>query len=393
VIAGPLIVFVSLAIWLVLLFGRGWFWLAREHDDDVLPEPEGWPAVIAVVPARNEADGIAACVKSLLAQDYSGPFKIVVVDDQSEDATAAVVRELGDPRVEVMAGVPHPSGWTGKLFAVSQGVAQAGSVPVYLWLTDADIAHSADNLRHLVARAEHGRYTLVSLMARLNCESFAERLLIPAFVFFFDMLYPFAWVNDRRRKTAAAAGGCILLRREALERAGGIASIRSEIIDDCALGRRLKDQGPIWLGLTGRAVSLRLYPRIADIRAMVARSAYAQLGYAPVVLAGTILGMVLLYMVPLAGLALGGLSAIFGALTWAAMTVCFQPILHFYRRSPFWGLALPLIGVFYAAFTLDSAVQHWRGRGGMWKGRAQAIERFPKNGNRFSDKKRDNAKE
>ena len=392
-IAGPLIVFVSLAIWLVLLFGRGWFWLARERDDDVLPEPEGWPAVIAVVPARNEADGIAACVKSLLAQDYSGPFKIVVVDDQSEDATAAVVRELGDPRVEVMAGVPHPSGWTGKLFAVSQGVAQAGSVPVYLWLTDADIAHSADNLRHLVARAEHGRYTLVSLMARLNCESFAECLLIPAFVFFFDMLYPFAWVNDRRRKTAAAAGGCILLRREALERAGGIASIRSEIIDDCALGRRLKDQGPIWLGLTGRAVSLRLYPRIADIRAMVARSAYAQLGYAPVVLAGTILGMVLLYMVPLAGLALGGLSAIFGALTWAAMTVCFQPILYFYRRSPFWGLALPLIGVFYAAFTLDSAVQHWRGRGGMWKGRAQAIERFPKSGNRFSDKKRDNAKE
>ena len=225
-----------------------------------------------------------------------------------------------------------------------------------------------------MARAETAHYALVSLMAKLNCQSFAEHFLIPAFVFFFDMLFPFGWVNDPNRRVAAAAGGCMLVRRQALEQAGGIQSIRSEIIDDCALARRMKEQGPIWLGLTQRAVSLRSYPHIGDIRGMVARSAYAQLDYSPLILAATILGMLLLYIVPLASVVLGGMSAILGTLTWAAMTVAFQPILHFYRRSPFWGLALPVIGMFYAAFTIDSAVQHWRGRGGMWKGRAQAIQ-------------------
>jgi hopene-associated glycosyltransferase HpnB len=390
-IAAALISFLALVIWLVLVFGRGWFWLARERDDggalsgkvgtgfpsesaiiQNLPEPDVWPSVTAVVPARNEADGIGACVQSLIVQDYPGVFHIIVVDDQSEDGTADVVRALGSDRVEVLNGAPHPSGWTGKLFAVSQGVAKADAA--YLWLTDADIAHSPDNLRQLVMRAQSGGYVLVSLMARLNCESFAEKFLIPAFVFFFDMLYPFGWVNNPKSRTAAAAGGCMLVKREALEQAGGIAAIRSEIIDDCALGRRLKEQGPIWLGLTNRAVSTRPYPRITDIGAMIARSAYAQLGYSPLILLATVLGMVLLYVVPLAGLAIGGLSAVFGALTWVLMTICFQPTLHFYRRSPFWGLALPLIGVFYAAFTIDSAVQHWRGRGGMWKGRAQAMK-------------------
>jgi hopene-associated glycosyltransferase HpnB len=357
----------ALAIWLVLAFGRGWFWLCRERDEPPVRAPQEWPAVTAVVPARNEADGIAASVASLMAQDYPGPFRIVVVDDQSEDGTAAIARGLG---VTVLSGAPHPPGWTGKLFAVSQGVAAADTD--YLWLTDADIIHAPDNLRQLVARAEAGRLVLVSLMARLNCESFAEKLLVPAFVFFFAMLFPFAWVNDPKAKTAAAAGGCMLVRRTALERAGGIAAIRGEIIDDCALGRLMKGQGPIWLGLTTKAVSTRPYPKIADIRAMVARSAYAQLGYSPLALLGTVFGMVLLYVVPLAGLAIGGLSAVFGALTWAVMTVCLQPILNFYRRAPVWGVALPLIGVFYAAFTVESAVQHWRGRGGMWKGRAQA---------------------
>jgi len=367
------IVLLSLVIWLVLLFGRGWFWLCRERDDAAIPTPSYWPSVTAVVPARNEADGIAQCVGSLLRQDYPGSLHVIVVDDQSTDDTAAVVRSLNDSRLEVLQGSPHPSGWTGKLFAVSQGVARAGAEPDYLWLTDADIAHTPENLRQLVARAETGHYVLVSLMAKLNCTSFAERFLIPAFVFFFDMLYPFGWVNNPKRQIAGAAGGCMLIKREALEQAGGIGTIRAEIIDDCAMGRCMKSQGAIWLGLTNRAISVRPYPKVADIRAMVARSAYAQLQYSPILLAGTIIGMVLLYIVPLAGLFIGGLAAVLGAFTWAAMTIAFQPMLHFYGRSPFWGLALPVIGVFYAAFTIDSAVQHWRGHGGMWKGRAQAI--------------------
>lgn len=372
-IAAVILAFLSFMIWLVLLFGRGWFWLCRERDDTPVRDPRSWPGVTAVIPARNEADGIAECVGSLLRQDYPGPFQIIVVDDQSEDGTADIVRSLNDPRLHVFHGAPHPQGWTGKLFAVAQGVAEAGEAPEYLWLTDADIAHTADNLRQLVARAESGRYVLVTLMAKLNCKSFAERFLIPAFVFFFDMLYPFGWVNDPKNKTAGAAGGCMLIRREALKRAGGIESIRTEIIDDCAMGKRMKSAGPVWLGLTDRAVSLRPYPKIGDIHAMVARSAYAQLQYSPLLLLGTVIGMLLLYVMPIAGLFIGGLPAIFGALTWAAMTIAFQPMLHFYGRSPFWGLALPVIGLFYAGFTIDSAVQHWRGRGGMWKGRAQAI--------------------
>ncbi len=375
-IAATLLVFVSLMIWLVLLLGRGFFWLARERDDRAVPsEPGRWPSVAAVVPARNEADVIARSIGSLLGQDYPGAFRVVLVDDQSGDGTGRAARALGNERLTVLDGAPHPAGWTGKLFAVGQGVAKAsaGNPPDYLWLTDADIAHAPDNLRHLVARAESGNLVLVSLMAKLNCESLAEHFLIPAFVFFFDMLFPFAWVNDPRRRTAAAAGGCMLVRRDALERVGGIEAIRTEIIDDCALGRVLKAQGQIWLGLTERAVSLRPYPHIGDIRHMVSRSAYAQLQYSPALLAGTVLGMALLYVAPLAGFLVGGLAALFGAFAWAAMTVAFQPMLHFYRRSPFWGLALPLIGVFYAAFTVDSAVQVWRGRGGMWKGRAQAI--------------------
>jgi len=372
--AATLIALVSLLIWLVLLFGRGWFWLMRERDDQDAPAPQRWPAVVAVVPARNEADVIATSIASLLKQDYPGPFRVVLVDDQSGDDTALKARTLGDERLEVVAGAPHPAGWTGKLFALAQGVARAGAEPEFLLLTDADIAHAPDNLRLLVARAEQGRYALTSLMAKLNCESLAEKLLIPAFVFFFDMLFPFGRVNDPKSGTAAAAGGCMLVKRQALEAAGGLESIRAAIIDDCALARRLKQQGPIWLGLTERATSLRPYPGFGDVRAMVSRSAYAQLCYSPVLLLATVLGMLLVYIAPIAALPLGGLAALAGALAWAAMTIAFQPMLHFYRLSPFWGLALPVIALFYTAFTVDSAVQHWRGRGGMWKGRAQAIE-------------------
>ena len=366
----------GLLIWLYLLLGRGLFWLARERDDRGEPaEPRAWPAVVAVVPARNEADVIARSIGSLLAQDYPGAFRVVLVDDQSEDGTAAAARALpGAGRLEVISGAALPHGWVGKMWAVSQGVAQASrSRPDYLLLTDADIGHRPENLRRLVARAEAGGLTLVSLMVRLHCRTLAERLLIPAFVFFFDMLFPFGWVNDPRRKLAAGAGGCMLVRRSALEAAGGVASIRDAIIDDCALAGRLKAQGPVWLGLTLRAESLRPYAGFGEVARMVSRSAYAQLGYSPWLLGGTVLGMGLTYLAPaLLALSLHGWAAAIGAVTWLLMAVSFQPMLRLYRLSPAWGLALPLIGLLYTLFTLQSAVQVWRGRGGMWKGRAQA---------------------
>lgn len=253
-----------------------------------------------------------------------------------------------------------------------QGVAQAGA-PDFLWFSDADIAHAPDTLFSLVARAEEGGKVLVSLMARLSCQTPAERFLIPAFVFFFDMLYPFGAVNDPGRRVAAAAGGCMLARRSALEAAGGIDAIRSNLIDDCALARAMKTQGPIWLGLTHRSASLRPYARLAEIRRMVARSAYAQLGYSPLQLAGTLLGLGLVYIAPVAAALFGaGLERLAGWAAWFIMALMFQPILRFYRLSPIRGLALPAIGAVYAVFTLDSALQHWSGKGGMWKGRVQA---------------------
>jgi hopene-associated glycosyltransferase HpnB len=362
---------VPLIAWLYLVFGRGFFWLTRERDDKDAPVPAAWPSVVAVVPARNEADVIARTVGSLMAQQYAGEFRVILVDDQSGDGTSDAARALG---CTVLSGAQRPPGWTGKLWAVSQGIAAAGA-PDYLWLTDADIAHTPDNLSKLVARAEAGGLVLTSLMAKLHCTSAAEKLLIPAFVFFFDMLFPFGWVNGRGR-TAAAAGGCMLVRREALERAGGIAAIRGEIIDDCALGRAMKRQGPIWLGLTDRAVSVRPYAGFGEIRAMVARSAYAQLSYSPLLLAGTVVGMLLVYAAaPLLALFAHGWAQAGGFAAWLLMAVAFAPMLRFYRLSPFWGLALPAIGALYGAFTLDSAIQHWRGRGGMWKGRAQAMDK------------------
>jgi hopene-associated glycosyltransferase HpnB len=379
---------VPLAIWLSLLFGRGGFWRAGDRDDrNEPPEPAQWPGVVAVVPARDEADVIARSLGSLLAQDYPGPFRIILVDDQSTDGTAEVAlgaaeaaraeaQRLGRAdRLTILTGAERPAGWTGKLWAVKQGIDLARHErPEFLWLTDADIAHAPENLRKLVARAEDGRLTLVTLMAKLNCTTFAERLLIPAFVFFFDMLYPFGWVNDPSRETAAAAGGCMLARRSALEAAGGIERVRGEIIDDCAVGRLLKAQGPIWLGLTNRAVSLRPYQDIDEVRKMVSRSAYAELDYSPLKLAGTVLGMLVIYVLPpLAVLSAFGWATIPALVTWLLMVVCYAPFLTFYRQSRLWGLALPVIGVLYTAFTLDSAVQVWRGKGGMWKGRAQAL--------------------
>lgn len=363
----------SLAIWLVLLLGRDMFWLARERDTrDMPPEPHTWPDVVAVVPARDEADVIARSVGSLLTQDYPGHFRVILVDDQSSDGTADIARALGSDRLEVLSGAPLARGWTGKLWAVSQGVARAGEAPRYLWLTDADIEHAPDTLRMLVTRGEAGRLSLVSLMALLHCETPPERMLVPAFVFFFQMLYPFGAVN-RPQGLGAAAGGCMLVRRESLEKAGGIAAIRGALIDDCTLGALLKRQGPVWLGLTYRSRSIRPYRGFAPVAAMISRSAYAQLRYSPVLLAGTLLGMALVYLAPPAlGLFGEGLARWLGLGAWAIMALTFQPMLRFYRRSPLWGVALPGIAAFYLGCTMLSAWQHLRGRGGMWKGRAQA---------------------
>ncbi len=366
----------ALAIWIILLFARGGFWRLKERDDLAEPPPPAvWPSVVAVVPARNEADVIARSLGSLAAQDYPGPFRIILVDDNSEDGTAAAAANVG-ARVQVLSGAPLAPGWTGKLWAMQQGAAHAADLtpaPDYILFTDADIAHAPENLARLVARAEAGGLVLTSLMAKLTVQTFAEKMLIPAFVFFFDMLYPLAWANDPKRSTAAAAGGVMLVKRAALEAAGGVAAIRTEIIDDCALARLMKRQGPIWLGLTHRAWSLRPYTTIASIGRMVSRSAYAQLNYSPWLLAGTVLGMVIVYLAPpILGLFGQGLPAYLGLIAWLMMVVAFQPICLFYRRSPLWGMALPVIGALYTIFTLGSALDVWRGRGGQWKGRAQA---------------------
>lgn len=373
---------VSLAIWLVLVLARDGFWLARERDTQPLTsvtpgqarhDGEGaWPTVTAIVPARDEAEGIAHVLGSLAAQDYPGDFRIVLVDDGSSDGTADIARALGPERLTILPGAPLAPGWTGKLWAVAQGIAAAGKRD-YLLLTDADVAHAPHTLRRLVRRAVDDDRVLVSLMARLRCESLAERALIPAFVWFFQMLYPFAAVNRRGSGPGAAAGGVMLVRRDALEAAGGIAAVRSALIDDCAFGALMKRHGDIWLGLTDRAVSIRRYDTWGSVAAMISRSAYAQLGYSPVVLAGTTLGLAVTYLAPplLAVFARG--STQWAALAaWALMALAFQPMLRFYRRSPLWGIALPAIASFYAGCTLLSAWQHVRGRGGMWKGRVQA---------------------
>lgn len=381
---------VSLSIWAYLLLGRGGFWLAAERDDvrhPAAPPPGGWPSVTAVIPARNEADMVTEGLGSLLAQDYPGSFRVILVDDQSDDGTADVARSTADragqaARLQVLAGQPLPPGWTGKLWAVHQGIAAASAdpePPSFLLLTDADIAYDRKALARLVTRTVAGGNVLTSFMVKLRCDSFAEKLLIPAFVFFFSMLYPFRWVNRPDHDMAAAAGGSMLVDRRALETAGGIASIRGALIDDCALGARMKDQGTIWLGLSETVVSLRPYPAIGDIRRMVARSAYAQLHYSPLLLAGTVAGMAITYLAPPALTLLTVSPARWLAATaWAAMTISFVPYVRLYRLSPLWALALPLIALCYLAFTLDSAYQHWRGRGGMWKGRAQALPSEPK---------------
>jgi hopene-associated glycosyltransferase HpnB len=370
------------AAWTFALLLRGGFWRAAERDDGAdaaTSAPITWPCVVAVMPARNEADVIAAAVTSLLRQDYPGTFDVVVVDDHSSDDTAAIARRAAATagmaaRLTVISAPDLPGAWTGKLWAMhcgTQHVALLSEPPDFVLFTDADIGYAPETLTALVQRARRDGLVLASLMAKLHCESLAERALIPAFIFFFQMLYPFAWVNRPGNPTAAAAGGCMLAQRGALQAAGGIAAVRGHLIDDCALGRLLKTQGPIWLGLTNRARSLRAFRSVGEIRAMISRSAYAQLRYSPWLLLGTVLAIAVTCLAPpllVAGAT--GVTRWLAVAAWAQMALALQPTLRFYALSRWWGVAMPLIAGAYLAFTVDSALQHWRGRGGMWKGRA-----------------------
>lgn len=374
----------SLVVWLYLLCGRDGFWRARPRiEDETPPRLDTWPAVVAIVPARNEAAHVEEALRSLLVQDYPGEFAVVLIDDHSEDATGAIGRRLrsGQPRpLEVVGARALPPGWSGKLWTLAEGLRHAArsrpDVP-YLLLTDADIAHAPGNLARLVAKAETERLDLVSLMVKLHCASLWERLLIPPFVFFFQKLYPFPAVNDPARRTAAAAGGCMLVRRRALEEAGGIEAIRAELIDDVALARAIKRRpggGRIWLGLTETTVSLRRYDHLAEIWAMVARSADTQLRHSLPRLAGTLLGMGIAYLIPPLGLCAGILRAdpLLAALAlaaWSTMALAYRPTAKLYRLAAFWLATLPLAAALYAAMTLDSAIRHRRGAGGRWKGR------------------------
>jgi hopene-associated glycosyltransferase HpnB len=362
---------VTLVIWLGLLASG--FWLCSDRDERVAcADLAQWPEVVAVVPARNEADVIARSLASLAAQDYPGPFRIVLVDDNSTDATGQIARGIASNRITVVDGAPLAQGWTGKLWALSQGIIAAGR-PRYLWLTDADIEHEPDTLRRLAAIAETGDKRLVSFMARLHCETWPERALVPAFIYFFKMVYPFNWIN-RRGPLAGAAGGCVLVRGDALAAAGGISAMRGALIDDCTLGAMIKRQGPIWLGLTARSRSIRPYCGPGEIAAMIARSAYAQLRYSKLLLAGTVAGLALVFgLAPVLAVSAQEPAQALAMAATALMVLSYQPVLRFYGRSPLWGLALPLAAAFYAWCTLLSAWQHHQGKGGMWKGRAQAL--------------------
>ncbi len=353
--------------WLYLLLGHGRFWSAGPVLASQGSAPA--PAVDVVVPARDEAPSIAGCLNSLLAQQYGGKLRVFLVDDRSGDGTGGIARAIADPRLTVIEGAPRPAGWSGKLWAVSQGVAVTDAP--YVFLCDADIVHDPAHLATLVAKAERDGLDMVSEMVALNCASWAERALVPAFVFFFQLLYPFARVNDPLNATAAAAGGTVLVRRRALDRIGGIAAVRGKLIDDVALATAVKRGGRVWLGHSQLARSVRPYPGAGDVWRMVARTAYVQLKFSPLVLAGTIAGLALVWLVPAAAALFGhGPARWIGIATWAAAAASYLPTLRRFRQSPLWAVALPAVAVFYMAATIGSALDHHRGRGVVWKQRA-----------------------
>ncbi len=406
---------VSAAAWVYLLAAHGGYWLTSQrlppagHAPDARPRrsgpdalPRRWPGVAAVVPARNEAQMLPETLPTLLGQEYPGEFRVILVDDGSSDETRDIATGLGDksardggPRLTVVAGQPRPAGWAGKVWAMSQGAAATGRAgdTAYLLFTDADISWAPGALRELVAAAERDDRALLSQMALLRVRTSWERVVVPAFVYFFAQLYPFRRASDPASRTAAGAGGCMLIRRTALEAAGGLEPVRGALIDDVALATLLKRDGNrCWLGLTTRIRSVRPYPRLTDLWHMIARSAYTQLRYSPLLLAGTIAGLLLLYAVPpaaaIAGLAAlasagaGGPGGAGGAGTatviagfaglagWTLMAVSYVPMLRLYRLSALRALTLPLIAALYAAMTADSARRHYRGRAVSWRGRA-----------------------
>ncbi|MER5712134.1 glycosyltransferase [Streptomyces sp. NPDC002122] len=375
----------SLAIWLWLLLGQGFFWRTDQRLPPVgegrpVPAEGGWPRVVVVVPARDEAAVLPLSLPSLLAQDYPGEAEVILVDDGSTDGTGQLANELAEargglPLTVVSPGEPEP-GWTGKLWALRHGIALARTrEPEFLLLTDADIAHEPDSLRLLVGAARANGLDLVSQMARLRVASRWERLVVPAFVYFFAQLYPFRWINRARPRATAAAGGCVLLRTETAVAAGVPDAIRHAVIDDVSLARAVRGAGGrIWLGLAERVDSIRPYPGLAELWRMVSRSAYAQLRYSPLVLAGTVAGLAVIYLVPPVALAAGALAgdaaaAWAGGAAWAVMAGTYVPMLRYYRQPLWLAPLLPFTALLYLLMTVDSAVQHYRGRGSAWKGR------------------------
>jgi len=374
-----LVAAIPLAIWIYLLLARGHFW--RLSEDKIKPKLlENWPRVVAVVPARNEAPTISQAVSSLAKQDYPGDFSIIVVDDHSEDGTAAVARQAAEAsraaqRLTIHAAAPLSPGWTGKLWALNEGIQVAASQSAeFFWFTDADIEHAPDTLRRLVSRAERESLDLASLMVLLQAKTFAERLLIPPFLYFFLMLYPPRWIADPNATTAGAAGGCILLRRNVLAPIGGIASIRGEAIDDCALARTVKRSGgKIWMGLTRTSLSLRSYGSFAEIRDLIARTAFTQLHYSFLLLIATLAGLFVTYLLAwICFFTLDDPGWLLASTAISIMTATYGATVRFYSLPWLWALTLPFAALFYGYATCVSAVRYWLGRGGQWKGRAQA---------------------
>jgi hopene-associated glycosyltransferase HpnB len=379
-----------LVIWLFLILFWGQFWrvnqqLEIEKNKSVIKKL--LPTVCVIVPARNEANVIPISLRSLLLQDYTGNFTIFLVDDQSSDGTANFAQGVAyaldkTDKLQIVSSASLPTGWTGKLWAMAQGVEKASELtPDYFLLTDADIQHDLSNLRRLVTKAESQNLDLVSIMVRLRCQSFWEKLLIPAFVFFFQKLYPFSWVNNPKKTTAAAAGGCILIHRESLNRIGGLQIIRQALIDDCSLAKAIKsNHGKIWLGLSTSTISLRPYDSLKTIWDMVARSAYTQLNYSPVLLVGSLLGMTLVYLLPPIGIILGVLLGncpitLVSFTAYLLMTFAYLPIIRFYKCPAIFAFSLPIIAFLYTLMTVDSALRHWQGRGGEWKGRVYPLDK------------------